>query len=711
MGNSNSAHVQKIFTRLNSDNSGEITLDQILQVQNLPDVENWSSTHSPLLLYRFDQAHDGTINREEFDRLLKYLQIANKKAQQIRSERQKKALSPKGMKRSGSQVWTCVSQATASSFNLSRDEPPPMITGNHRDGSEVDEVSELNEDELRELIQTEAKQFFSGLLRTKEGRTQFLNWLFLLADVDRTNTISVDELSLVLSALSNDGLVPDYLDFDPINPKASAESIMEDYDTTQTGSLTKEEFVKFGDMLLKCYECSSSEDGDESHRIGKYQLKRIIGKGSSGVVWLGMDTEKKVRKAIKVIPIGDVSDMSRVDVEIKAMLMLKHRNIVSLEEVLETDENVYFIMELCGGGCLSDRVAEEPFNEETARYYFLKLLDAVKYCHGKGVCHRDLKLENLLLDNDGHLKVTDFGHAGIFSRGWDVFSTGMMGSLLHISPEQIEGKCYHGEKIDIWALGVLLYRMVVGSPPFFSNDPDEFVKSIMEAKFQIPHSMSPELAYLLQKILRSPPEKRLTLDQILQEPWCKGTKLLPTLQTEYIYLDASTKPVDSNACWTALKDVTTGYIHMMEHPPPPNEPTAIRMVKCYYPKKEVKFTILNKVEEEGPFLQFNLKQGEGFDFHRMVNKTKAKLTHTAKLKLRQVSQMRFSEAEDFSSDSDGDSHTPSGRLRNSGYLTSSGCLANSGCLTNSGFIPLGTSFDPAETAEPPPSLSQDRAIS
>lgn len=690
MGNNNSAHVQKIFTRLNSDNSGEITLDQILHVQELPDVENWSSTHSPLLLYRFDQSHDGTINREEFDRLLKYLQIANKKAQQIRAERQKKGLNQKAMKRSGSQVWTCVSQATASSLNLSRDEPPPMITGTHKDGSQADEPVELDENELRELIQKEAKQFFSGLLRTKQGRTRFLNWLFLLADVDRTNTISVDELSLVLSALSNDGLVPDYLDFDPVNPKASAESIMEDYDTTQTGSLTKEEFILFGDMLLSCYEMNTSE-GEENTRVGKYQLKRVIGKGSSGVVWLGLDLEKKVRKAIKVIPIGDVSDMSRVDVEIKAMLMLKHENIVSLEEVLETDQNVYFIMELCGGGSLSERVAEEPFNEETARYYFLKLLDAVKYCHGEGVVHRDLKLENLLLDNDGYLKITDFGHAGIFSRGWDVFSTGMLGSLFHISPEQIQGKCYHGEKIDIWALGVLLYRLVVGRPPFFSSEPDEFIKSVQQARYEIPPNISPELSNLLQKILRVDPEKRLTIEQILQEPWCKGTKLLPTLQMERVYLDSS---VDAAACWQALKDATANFnIHVMEHPPPPNELRALKMMRSFYPKKEVKFTVLYMIEDGRKILQFNLKQGEGFDFHKMVNKIKVQLA-AANVKLEKSPQLLCSEPEDLgTTDSEDGKYGASPRPKNLQLRDRP-----------------STSFDPAETVEPPPSLSQDRAI-
>lgn len=111
----------------------------------------------------------------------------------------------------------------------------------------------------------------------------------------------------------------------------------------------------------------------------------------------------------------------------------------------------------------------------------------------------------LLLDNNGDLKVTDFGHAGIFSQGWDVFSTGqsittvpstilnfpgMVGSLWHISPEQLAGLPYSGEKIDLWAMGILLYRMLVGKPPFFLADPGEFIDAITNLNYELPFHLS-----------------------------------------------------------------------------------------------------------------------------------------------------------------------------------------------------------------------------
>jgi serine/threonine protein kinase len=83
----------------------------------------------------------------------------------------------------------------------------------------------------------------------------------------------------------------------------------------------------------------------------------------------------------------------------------------------------------------------------------------------QGVCHRDLKLENLLIDNNGHLKISDFGHAGIYKEGWDLFNTRLVGSLYHLSPEQVQGQCYSGEKIDIWALGVILYLLLPTPTP------------------------------------------------------------------------------------------------------------------------------------------------------------------------------------------------------------------------------------------------------
>jgi len=310
--------------------------------------------------------------------------------------------------------------------------------------------------------------------------------------------------------------------------------------------------------------------------------------------------------------------MSRLDVEIKAMLMLQHPNIVSLEEVLETEENVYFIMELCGGGNLSKHVELEPLEEGVALFFFLQLRDAVEYCHKKGVCHRDLKLENLLLANDGNLKVTDFGHAGIFSIGWDIFSTGLMGSLWHLSPEQISGQCYSGEKIDIWAMGILLYRLVVGKPPFFSTDPTEFVDSIQHLRYDMPAHISKEFADFLAKILTIDAEERISLEAMLDEPWCKGTPIHPTFAQQHITLPDTITPEE---CWDALEEVTEEKIHVHECDVPND--SVKRMAKCRYPAKDIKFAVSYKQTEPGmASLDFELREGEAWELYKIIHAVK-----------------------------------------------------------------------------------------
>lgn len=105
-----------------------------------------------------------------------------------------------------------------------------------------------------------------------------------------------------------------------------------------------------------------------------------------------------------------MSDFSKIDLEIKAMLMLRHPNVVRLYRVLESNDKVYLVMELCGGGTLADMVHIKPLSEPLARFYMRQLIPAIKYCHKQGVIHRDIKLENLLLTNRGNLKVCPFHH-------------------------------------------------------------------------------------------------------------------------------------------------------------------------------------------------------------------------------------------------------------------------------------------------------------
>lgn len=614
-----SGHSKKeLFQILDRDNSGVLTLDQILHVQKIPSCDNWSSTHSPLLLFRFDTSQEGSINFEEFRRLVHHLHLADKKAKERKKKETSKKIS-KSPKITRIRAWTAVDQDTVKTLNLSREETP-MITGKVKEAEDVPE-EDLSKEELDELLQQEAREFFGNLLKRDESKKKFLTWLFHLADVDHSNTISKEELQLILNALAYDGISAENLAWIENNDQKASDSeivqqIMEEYDTGSTGFLTYDEFMVLADLIMKNYQVLS--DSGETY-VGRYHLKRKLGSGSSSVVWLAVDQEKKQKKAVKVIPKGDVADMSRVDVEIQAMLMLKHPNVVGLEEVLETEDSVYFVMELCGGGCMSNYVLVEPLREEVAAYYFIELVKTVKYCHSQGICHRDLKLENLLLDNEGNLKVADFGHAGIFATGWDLFSTGMMGSMWHLSPEQLKGQCYSGEKIDIWALGILLYRLLCGVPPFFSSDANEFINSIMNLDYKFPDHLSKEVQDLIRHLLILNPEERWDLDRILEHSWCKGPTQQPALLTRKIELNPTLSPED---CWSQFKRVLGEQdIHFLEKKPPPMDPAVKFFLRCTIPAKDLKFFVCLRIEENGTvFLEFNLKDGESWRFKRRVDK-------------------------------------------------------------------------------------------
>ena len=200
--------------------------------------------------------------------------------------------------------------------------------------------------------------------------------------------------------------------------------------------------------------------------------------------------------------------MSRIDREVEAMVLLDHPTVVTCWEVLETESNICLVVEYCAGGHIGDYISPtRPMTESAARFYFTQLIDGLSYCHEHCVCHRDLRIENLMLDNKGDLKITDFGHAGIFQQGWDVFSTMMVGSLSHLAPEQVLGNVYSGEKIDMWSVGVILYLMVTGTAPFRGDTVEDLLEKIKIAKWEpieqeSSRQVSPDCLEIMEKTLR-----------------------------------------------------------------------------------------------------------------------------------------------------------------------------------------------------------------
>lgn len=235
-----------------------------------------------------------------------------------------------------------------------------------------------------------------------------------------------------------------------------------------------------------------------------------------------------------------LSDYEGLMREVNLMIQLDHPNIIKLYEVYETDKNIYLIMELCTGGELFDRIVENTesgvqFTEKQAADIFKQMMSAINYCHKNGIVHRDLKPENLLYlnkDENSPIKVIDFGMSKRFDS--KNFMSEKVGTAYYISPEVLQGK--YDEKCDIWSAGVILYIIICGYPCFNGEDDDEIFAAIQKGKIVFPSpewdSISNDARELIKKMC-SPPNKRLTASQVLEETWVKdnapnaGKALLP----------------------------------------------------------------------------------------------------------------------------------------------------------------------------------------
>lgn len=238
--------------------------------------------------------------------------------------------------------------------------------------------------------------------------------------------------------------------------------------------------------------------------------------------------------------------------------------------------------------------------------------------------HRDLKLENLLLDNAGHLNIADFGQAAIFMEGWDMFSTGLVGSLYHIAPEQIGGSAYSGEKRDIWSLGIILFHMIVGKPPFYENDTGSLFKKIQTAEFSFPSNcpLSSAVKNLISSILMVNPDDRKCLKDIAAHSWLKGAMGEPELARTNLYVRGNEEEV-----WSSLGEALAKK-EIVSVPPLLNGPAIPPHVevRCHYVKQDLKFSVeyhqnesLHPSDDTRNFLCFTLMDGECFSFQEIVN--------------------------------------------------------------------------------------------
>lgn len=219
--------------------------------------------------------------------------------------------------------------------------------------------------------------------------------------------------------------------------------------------------------------------------------------------------------------IHDQKDVERITREIKILKKVRHPNVIQLYEIIETEKELFMIMEHANGGELFDHIVRKTrLSEQEAAIFYWELISGIEYLHKSGICHRDLKPENLLLDYDNTLKIVDFGLSNMYEPK-ETLKTAC-GSPCYAAPEMIAGKRYHGLQSDIWSSGVVFYAMVAGYLPFEDPKTSNLYKKIMSADYQMPKVLSNECKDFISKILNTDPETRIRISEIRSHPYMKA---------------------------------------------------------------------------------------------------------------------------------------------------------------------------------------------
>ncbi|KAM3261903.1 hypothetical protein ACQJBY_052542 [Aegilops geniculata] len=261
-------------------------------------------------------------------------------------------------------------------------------------------------------------------------------------------------------------------------------------------------------------------------RVGPYELGKTVGEGSFAKVKIAKDTRNAATCAIKVLDRNHVlrhKMVEQIKREIATMKLIRHPNVVQLHEVMASKSKIYMVLEFVEGGELFDKIVNSgKLGEDEARRYFHQLINAVDYCHSRGVYHRDLKPENLLLDSYGALKVSDFGLSAFSPQTKeDGLLHTACGTPNYVAPEVLADKGYDGMAADVWSCGIILFVLMAGYLPFDDPNLMTLYKLISRANVSCPPWFSTGARNLIKRILDPNPHTRITIAQILEDEWFK----------------------------------------------------------------------------------------------------------------------------------------------------------------------------------------------
>ena len=393
---------------------------------------------------------------------------------------------------------------------------------------------DLDEETYKDIIDkvgADINEILKGMKNDKEMKQKFIHELYKNEVEEETSDMD-DEIAQICDEDPDSPLEEYYIQNVSEKSKRLANSSEHSYANAKTNY--KEEKVSVSSGKYKGNRSSTNyEDENNSHsskeNIGAHSFTahELLGTGSFGEVYLVEKISDASLHAMKVLCKDKIFEhkLARYALtERNVLTVVSHPFIVKLNFSFQTQNELFLILQYCPGGDLSEYLhVEKKFNEYKARIYLAEVLLALEEIHSKDIIFRDLKPDNIVLDEDGHALLTDFGLSkeGIY----DFKETqSFCGSYAYLAPEMVQ-KSGHGKSVDWYLLGVFLYEMLVGIPPYYDNDRDVLFYNIINEDLEIPSYISKDARDLIVRLMDRNPVTRLGTngaDEIKKHKWFKG---------------------------------------------------------------------------------------------------------------------------------------------------------------------------------------------
>ncbi len=262
-----------------------------------------------------------------------------------------------------------------------------------------------------------------------------------------------------------------------------------------------------------------------SNIVGDYCIGKSIGQGAYATVKEGrhrLTGEKVAIKIYEKFRISTKDKKANVENEISILKILNHSSIPKFIDTVDTQKYVYIIMEYAKGISLltlSKSKCRRQFPEDECMKIFRQIISAIQYCHSKGVSHRDIKMDNIIIDRQLNVKLIDFGFGAYINDKVSVFC----GTPSYMCPEIVSKTPYYGHHADMWALGILFYTLHAGDYPFRGSNDRELYKKIQKGTYSIPNNIPKSVSNLIRQMLMVNPMQRMTAEQVQRDDYFKET--------------------------------------------------------------------------------------------------------------------------------------------------------------------------------------------